>query len=314
MDMLYHKSDRFTPVNYYFNAAFDVIQNPNYFSQSGYIKKHKLLFKRLTSPLHNVERRGGWGQFLEEEFVSSRSLPNFALHLIGSGYDSRYIEEYYRAHNYSHPFWMSVFTLYMGHLGNEALELSNSQITIFDHLADLFVFDSLAIFLFQYDRVVNLFHQSMGMRRFAYQPFIDFEHGEIRNAGLNYIIRPGMGESKFRPMVLAGMQTMVGISYNYYQSHNVSLLSGVAFTDPLEKKGYMVGAFYLDNGRVPEFSMTVNGSEGYSVRCNFYPVLFSNYLPKLKDKDISLTLGYGRGQEVVVAFNYNLPLGIGIVK
>ncbi|MBT3236568.1 MAG: hypothetical protein HN353_11495 [Bdellovibrionales bacterium] len=312
-ELLYHKSDNFSPVRYYFNAAFDVIQNPNYFSQSDYLAKHKRLMKRLASPLHNIKRRGGWGELFKQEFASGRLLPNVALHLLGSGYDYRYIEEYYRWHKFKYPRLLSTLTLYMGHLGNEALELSNDQITIFDHFADLFVFDVLAIWLFQYDQVVELFHHQLGMRRWAYQPFFDLQHGQIRNAGLNYILRPSLTSSKWRPIFMTGMQTMIGTSYNYHGLKNISLLSGVAFTDPLERKGYMVGALYLDNGRLPEFSITINGSENYSVRCNLYPALLANYFPSFQEQQMSLTFGHSRQQEMVIAINYNLPLGVGVV-
>ena len=305
--IIYNAQSDFNPVHYYFNSAFDVVQNPYYFTQGNYQEKYRVLFKRVIDPNESIERDGGWNKFFNNEFFSYRVAPNLGLHTIGSGYDSREMYEYYTAHKFKMPMLLTVITLYAGHFGNEALELSNENVNSHDNIADLFFFDVAAIALFRNDDVVYFFKDDLGMRRWSFQPFIDMKEGKINNAGLNYIFRPDVFKAKMRPFLFIGMQNLGGLSYEYSSNRYITLSSGIAFTDPLKQKGYLATAIFYDSDELLSASLIVNGSENYKARVNLYPNLFSG------DYKLGLMSGIKRDKGVMLGINYILPLGLGVV-
>ena len=90
----------FFPIKYYFNGAFDVIQNPVWFNQDNYPKKHREVFSRIKNPDKSIRRDGGYGKFFKDEFLSSRVIPNIGLHTLGASYDSFWLTEYFTYYNY----------------------------------------------------------------------------------------------------------------------------------------------------------------------------------------------------------------------
>ena len=280
--LIYNDKSDFNPAGYYFNSAFDVVQNPYYFTQGNYQEKYRVLFKRIIDPDESIKKDGGWKKFFNDEFASYRVAPNIGLHTIGSGYDSREMYEYYATHEFKMPMFLTVITLYAGHLGNEALELSNKNVSSHDNLADLFFFDVAAIALFRNDDVVYFFKDDLGMRRWSFQPFIDMKEGKINNAGLNYIFRPNVFKAKTRPFLFIGMQNLGGLSYEYSSNRYITLSSGIAFTDPLKQKGYLATAIFYDSDELLSASLIVNGSENYKARVNLYPNLFFHQSLRLR--------------------------------
>ena len=306
-NLIYKKDSDFNPITYYFNASFDVMQNPYYFSQNNYFDKHEILFKRITSLNHSVKKDGGWQKLFKDEFLSSRVAPNIGLHLVGSGYDSREIYEYYDELNYKFPMLFTVLTLYAGHIGNEAIELSNENVTSHDHLADLLVYDVLAIFMFRNDSTVKFFKDDLGMRRWDFRPFIDIDDYNINSAGLNYIFRPDIFKSKAKPFLYIGMQNLFGLSYEFEEKTFLTFASGIAFTDPLKKKGYLATGIFYDRDDFLAASVVVNGAEAYKVKLNIYPSIFTG---KYK---FGITTGVKRNKDFVLGLNYLLPLGVGVI-
>ena len=305
--IIYNNQSDFNPVTYYFNSAFDVVQNPYYFTQGNYQEKYRVLFKRVIDPNKSVKKDGGWKKFFNNEFLSYRVAPNIGLHTIGSGYDSREMYEYYSSQEYKMPMLFTVVTLYAGHLGNEALELSNENVNSHDNIADLFFFDVAAIALFRNDDVVYFFKDDLGMRRWSFQPFMDIKEGKINNAGLNYIFRPDIFKAKTKPFFFIGMQNLGGLSYEYSSNKFITLSSGIAFTDPLKQKGYLATALFYDSDELLSASLIVNGSENYKARVNLYPNLFSG------SYQLGLMSGIKRDKEVMLGINYILPLGLGVI-
>ncbi len=295
----------FNPVTYYFNGAYDVIQNPYYFSQRNYIDKHKTLFKRMLSPNHSIKKDGGYKKLFVDEFTTSRVVPNIGLHILGGAYDTLYLKQYFDHKEYKYPWAASIALTYLVHFGNEALELTNDNITSHDNLADLFIFDVAAIFLAQNKSLMSFIHNDLQLRTWHLQPMYDFNNKEVANSGLNYIMRPDLFKTDLRPFALIGMQTLGGASYQYKKDENVTLAFGMALTDPLEQKGRFVSALFWDTKDKLNTSLFINGSEDYRVRLNIFPQVF-----KLKKGHLGLLLGQKKNRHFILGLNYNLPLGL----
>ncbi len=299
------KSDPFLPVTYYFNSAFDVIQNPYWFSQTNFFRKHKKLFKRIGSPHHSIKKDGGYQKLFEDEFLTTRVVPNIGLHMIGGAYDNLYLHQYFKENGNPYPMISTVVLSYLGHFGNEALELTNENITSHDHIADLFVFDVLSYVIATNPKLMNFLVHDMQMNAWHLQPMYLPQEGDITNAGLNYTFRPDLFRSKLKPFLFIGMQNLLGLSYALAEKEYITASVGMALTDPLEQKGRFVTALFYDRADGLYSSLYINGTEDYRIRLNLYPEAFS--FKKLK---LGLLLGQKKSREKVIGVNLNLPIGV----
>lgn len=228
--------------------------------------------------------------------------------MIGGGYDSRLLEEYFKDKGASFPTFYTILLMYMAHFGNEALELTNHNITSHDHIADLFFFDIAALLLFKDDDVVRFFKNDLGMRHWHLQPMVESKKFDITNAGLNYIFRPNYFESKLKPFLYLGMQTLVGGSYEFKEKEFFTFSAGMALTDPLKQKGrFAIGLFY-DKDDDLNWSAFINGSEDYKIRLNLYPAFLRSRVG-----EFGLLIGARKGEEQVLGINYKLPLGLSYI-
>lgn len=309
-DYLLLKPDRpnIDPLEYYVNGAFDVIQNPYYFSQENFFKKHETLFKRIGSPIHSIEKDGGFQKFFKDEFATTRVVPNLTLHLVGGGYDVRLMQEYFEDKGAEFPLAYAITFSYLAHFGNEALELTNHNITSHDNIADLFIFDIAAIYLFQNDDVVKFFRDTLSMNHWHSQPILELDQFNITNAGLNYIFRPDLFKANLRPFLYLGMQTLAGLSYEVEEKKFYTLAAGMALTDPLEQKGrFVVGMFY-DKDDFLNASLFINGGEDYRFRLNLHP----GFLKTKKLGQYGLLIGQKKDRDFVLGLKWKLPIGIGL--
>jgi hypothetical protein len=260
------------PIQQYFNASFDVIQNEYYFTQDHYYKKHKTVLKRIRSPHQSIKNDGGYKKLFQDEFFGKRVIPNLTLHLTGGAYDKRLLREYFIEHHAKYPRLYAYTLAYLGHLGNESLETTSARITSHDHIADLYFFDLASIFLAESDGALIFLRDQMGMMHWHMRPHINIKTGHVTNAGLNYVFRPQILENKV--FLYLGMQNMIGYSHQIAPHDFLSLGMGLSLTDPLEDKGrFVVGLFY-DRNKALTSSLFLNGSEDFRWRLNLYPNLF----------------------------------------
>ncbi len=59
--IIYNKEidSKWFPITYVINGTFDVSQNQYWFNQNDFFSKNKTLWKRVSSPVANIERDGG---------------------------------------------------------------------------------------------------------------------------------------------------------------------------------------------------------------------------------------------------------------
>ncbi len=308
------------PITYAINGTFDVIQNPYWFSQKDYGDKMSELWRRVKTPDKNIRKDGGYKKFFQDEFFSSRVVPNIGLHFLGGAYDTLWLTEYFDHYNYPFPkAWAFLFT-YIAHFGNEALETSSGEIASHDHIADLYFFDLAAFFAAQYEPFMDFLLSDMQMKAWHFNPIWDLDGDDFFNAGLNYVFRPKMlwmNDQKIKPLIYAGMQNMAGASYAYQEKSQVSAAAGLSLTNPLKQKGRFVTALFHENQDRLEASLFLNGSEDFRWRLNLYDNFFERFMNVQKTRktfDIALVLGQTKGPAYAVGININMPFGLGGVK
>ncbi len=306
--ILYKGRDQYPlfPIYYYLNGSFDVTQNMDFFYQRDYWDNHRKLFRRLENPFKSIERDGGYWKFFKDEFIEKRSVPNYTLHLIGGGHDFRYLYEWYKYNKFPAPWAFAFVTNYMAHFGNEALEISQSEISSHDNISDIFFFDLAGVFLFSSDKVTQFFYDKVGLRPWHGQPTLDVERGKIFNAGLNYIARPNMFGDKIKPLVFIGMQQLGGASYQFQPGKYLTVAAGFAITNPLKKKGRLTAALFYDRDDELMWSLFLNTLDNIRARFNFYPGLLKIWKMKLGG-----FFGYERNDALQAGVMANLPMGFG---
>lgn len=299
-----------TPVTYYLNSTFDVIQNPSWFNQKDIEKKHEIVWKRIRSPHSSIKNDGGYKKLIKNEFFTGRVLPNIALHTFGNSYDTRLIYEYFLTKEVSYaPLWTFLLT-YAAHIGNEALETSQvEEIDSHDHIADLYFFDIIGFSLAFQDNYLNYMLNDLGMETWHFQPAWDIKNDNFFNAGLNYIYRPSYFSGTVQPIIYTGMQNMAGISIHNNAS-TYSTLAGLSLTDPLRQKGrFVVGLFYEKNKSLSS-SLFINGSENFRWRLNLYPAAWKNL--KNQGIDFAMVLGETSNDKYAMGLSVNMPFSLGL--
>ncbi len=304
----------FHPVNFYINTTFDTIQNPYYFSQKRIYPNHSKVFDDVRDPHKKIKTGGGYSRFFKDEFFGARAFPNYSLHFLGEGSDFRRIAEWFEGENVRGAYFYAFMLSYAAQFGNEALESSNPiKVGAHDHIADLLFFDWIGKIAFLDDDFTVFVRDELQMKTWANQPLIDPSDLRVYNAGTNYIFRPKIFgiQSKIRPIVVAGMQVLGGLSFLVDTDDEISIAQGLAYTDPLEQKGKWATGIFYDRGGELLTSIFFNSTEDLRVRLNLYPgvVQFSK-LPNLK---LGLMTGYYRNDDWMIGAMINMPLGIGSV-
>lgn len=271
---------RFLPLTNYVNTAFDTAQVSGTFSQDGYWKNHETVFEEIFDPHDSIKADGGYGKLLQQEFASSHVLPNITLHLLGNGYDFRALAEWFSHHGACYPYVWAFLSSYAGYVGNEAIEASNPKIDSLDHIADLYFFNLLGNFLFMSDLVADTAQNTLHMRNWVGQPFVDVRNGRILNASNNYVLRPALFGNGLRPFIYFGLHYLGGVSIALPDESSLSFGAGLATVDPLregnafadnlEKIQPSGGVFWDQDDRLLA-SVIFNSTDFYRVRANLYP-------------------------------------------
>lgn len=297
------------PAQLYINGSFDVIQNPYWFDQKDYWAKHKEVWNEIKDPINSIEKDGGFEKFFKDEFLSDRVLPNIFLHTFGSAYEVNKLMEYADYYGIKWSKLWSFTMIYAMHFGNEANETTNPEVTSHDHIADIYFFDVAGYLLAMNEDFMDFMVYELGMSTWHFMPVYDIEHEDFFNVGLNYVFRPeALHFKNLRPLLYLGMMNMAGVTYDAGDlSH--SIVAGMSFTDPLERKGRFVYGYYLETMGHQSASLLLNGSEDFRVRLNLYPALF-RYYGELS-QNLALMIGQTKNDDFAFGVNYELPISIG---
>lgn len=126
--------------------------------------------------VHPIElvREYGWKKFFWYEFIphpgeGTNWTPNWNWHLIGGGFRTRMLKEYFIHHGYEHPTLYAWMTAYSYHLINELLQAQKFEKGSTDAMADLFFFDWIGKVLFEIDLVNRVATHYFHLTDWTYQ-------------------------------------------------------------------------------------------------------------------------------------------------
>jgi hypothetical protein len=267
----------------------------------------------------------GWGNWLTTEVLplnwtknGARWIPNYQLHLIGSGVSYRMMAEWYHHQGIASPELWSIATVTAMHIVNEVVENGGYVGYNTDPIADFLIFNTLGIALFMNDDIARFFSEKMHMTEWSSLPMITFPSGQLGNNGLNYSFKVGLPNStRLRLWGIMGMGTMLGASYVYDRSdeHSISFGAGIRGkelinVDPrarvLTVSIVPTAGIYWDRNNSLLASLTVSGQVDQTAILNVYPGVIN-----ISD-DISPAIWAAWGSNGTIGFGIGIRGAIGV--
>jgi hypothetical protein len=177
-----------------------------------------------------INTYGGYDKFFKDQFLPAQNgafAPNYGWHLIGGGFRSRLLEEYYIDHNVSHPRALSWATLYLGHLGNEAAQAEHADNGSVDPLADLLFFDWVGKVMFINDDTADFFSKKLHLTEWTYQQTYDPINNRLLNNGQQYWLRYAITEKISVSLLTGNIHNSFALTMNDSQNRQLSLGLGL---------------------------------------------------------------------------------------
>jgi hypothetical protein len=246
--LTYGSEAQFNPLTEVLNEGFDMLRIENAERRLGYLHYSQAATNVWHSVIHPDSAfkiyGGVWAMMKNEVIPLSLAphhgqwLPNYTVHLIGSGMISQRMTEWYEAHDVPHPFVFSFATMYTAHFINEAVEdkgRPNRPYNV-DPIADLYLFDLGGILLYRTDWMKRLMNNRVvELTNWAGQPAINAPEGTLENTTQEFILRSALPRTdKWRAFIGFGVSTVAGLSYGKRDGLAVSLAGGAdAVTNPI---------------------------------------------------------------------------------
>ncbi|MDP6418771.1 MAG: hypothetical protein QF492_01015 [Candidatus Krumholzibacteria bacterium] len=291
---LYHAQDYGSeslihPTQMLLNGCFDIMlssNRSNRFADIDFQLSYDMLIMSLKHPIAAIEETEGWGNFIRKEILpfstgleDARFWPNYMLHVVGGGYSSRLMYEWYRYHEFKHPRAWSLGTYFLYVFVNEVVEAQVYDGYTSDPISDLYFFDPLGAFIFSSDRVASFFGETLNMRDWSYQPSLNFRQGSLQNNGQNFSMKwkPSFWE-KTSFFYYFGHHGEGGLSWELPNGDYFSCGAGFRADEILEllngtyglTMAFSAGVFYDRNGSLLA-SLMASNTKNYTVQFNLYP-------------------------------------------
>jgi len=234
----YGSESTINPGSIIINAGFDILQSATH---SRVLSTMKLgtgfynVWENVKNPFVPIKDYG-WGRFLGQEvFPTSLSLdraqyfPNYTLHLVGGGMDSRMMYEWFKYYEVPYPTLMAGLTIATYHFVNEAAENDKFVGPNVDPLADLYIFDIGGVILFSSDAVKEFFSTTLNMTAWPGQPAWNPRFNTIENQGQYYVIRYHLPFTERTSLFYHfGDNGMLGLSFKQNNDESISVGGGFA--------------------------------------------------------------------------------------
>lgn len=324
----YGSMSMFSPWGLILNGGFDILQLDGKDRRLGAIQYGtglKSFVKNTFLHPGATISRIGWGNWLTTEVLplnwtrdGARWVPNFQLHLIGSGVSYRMMTEWYDHQGISSPEIWSIATVTAMHIVNEAVENGDHVGYNSDPIADFLIFNTAGILLFMNDGVARFFSRDLHMTDWSSIPVITFPSGQLGNNGLNYSLKVDLpGSDRLRLWGLMGMGTLLGASFVYDQSneHSISVGAGIRGKELIEidDRARVLtvaivpwGGIYWDRNNSLLASLTVSGQVDQTAILNVYPGVIN-----ISD-DISPAIWAAWGSNGTIGFGVGVRGAIGV--
>ncbi|MDD8017270.1 MAG: hypothetical protein PHP42_02735 [Bacteroidota bacterium] len=278
------------------NGGFDILQSATHsrdLSTVHFGTGLRNVWDNFKDPFTQINKYG-WGKFLGQEvFPTSLAIdkaqyfPNYTLHLIGGGMDSRMMYEWFVAHNVPYPSLMSGLTIATYHWVNEAAENDNYVGPNVDPLADLYIFDIGGVILFSSDAVKEFFSSTLHLTSWPGQPAWNPTFNTLENQSQFYVIKYALPFwDKTSLFYHFGDNGMLGLSFLRDNNESISVSAGFAARELRTVDvssagrtvsitlGWIAGIFY-DRENSVLASLMASNRVNEKVRLNIYPGVFS---------------------------------------
>jgi hypothetical protein len=284
---------QFNPMTEILNEGFDMLRQENRDRRLSTLPYHaaaRNVFGALIHADSAVRHYGAWNAIRDEVLPLSFSgdggqwVPNYTVHLIGSGMVSARMAEWFTAHDVPHPVLASAATMFTAHFINEAVEdggRPNRPLTV-DPIADIYLFDLGGFLLYRSERVRRLAsNDHVQLTSWGGQPTIDSPEGTLENTTQEFVLRTALPKtSNFRGLITFGVSTMAGLSYGPKTGTAISLAAGAdAVNSPVidsltDKKTVTLkpyGGIFVDRQGSLLFSTMARDSKEVVFIANLYP-------------------------------------------
>jgi hypothetical protein len=276
----------------------------------------------LAHPDAAVQRNGGWGHFLKQEFgpVSWNVwewafAPNYSGHLIAGGITYRALAEWYDAHGAPLPRVLGGASAMAAILVNEAIESRNGTSGYASTTSDVYFFEPLGIALFSFDGVAAFFADKLHADDWSPLASVTLPNLQLLNNSQVHSFHFGLPFAERADVLfVTGQGSQAGILYDLGPEYalgvaggftaNSQLISDTSEESLIAKAG---GGLYLTRNN----SLLVNlnafrGGETIAV-LNVYPGALGGPL-----RDVGTWAMLNRGGDFSVGVTFRPMLGIGL--
>jgi len=286
----------FNPLTVIINGGFGIMQINNRSNNLGSVNYkngyHNVMYN-LARPLEVISQFG-WKRFLTREVVptsiqprNAQYVPNYELHMIGGGFTYRAFIDWFRWNNYPRPRLWALTSWFGYHFLNEVVENNAYVGPNVDPISDIYIFNTLGLILFSFDRVARFFGNSLRMQDWSFMPGYDPVLNTIENNGQNFIIKIKLPYLEpWSYFYHWGVNGMFGLSYQRKNGTSLSFAGGVLAKDLINVPNnsgvreltttlvWTAGIFYDRNNSLLT-SLILAGTKGYKTRLNIYPGIFN---------------------------------------
>ena len=293
----YGSEAQFNPLTEILNEGFDMLRQENRDRRLGYLpykQASKNVWGALTNPDSAIRNYGLWAA-LRNEFLpislhpkKGQWVPNYTIHLLGSGMVSQRMTEWYEAHKVPHPFALSFLTMYAAHFINEAVEDGGrlNRPPNVDPISDLYVFDLAGILLYRTERMRKLVNNDyVELTSWGGQPTINAPEGTLENTTQEFVMRTALPKTEnWRGFIGFGVSTVFGLSYGKKGGNVISFGAGAdAVNSPIidtltDKRTVLLkpyGGIFVDRNNSLLFSVMARDSKEVIGIANLYPGVIS---------------------------------------
>lgn len=282
--------DLYNPAYLIMNGGFDILQAQGYERQLADLRWRSSIRNVNDNLLHPVStvKFVGWKQFLKQEIFplnwtpdGSQWIPNYFLHMLGSGMEYRMMTEWFRHHRLPVPKLFSVVTVFTMHYLNEVVENNDKKGVNTDPISDFYVFDVAGVFLFNSIAVSRFFSEKLHMTDWSLMPGFSFRDYSIQNAGQYFVYKWEIPRSRRWAIFLRwGMGTQAGVTMKIKEENALTLSGGVrsgslSFVD--REKNILTSSvtwttfMAWDKSNTPLVTLQVSGNDDYTFVANVYP-------------------------------------------
>jgi hypothetical protein len=282
---------KYNPGDFFINGGFGVWQfaGTQKVLELPYVESFKGTGESLLHPIKAIRQFGVEEWFFSEicprslEMKHGQFVPNYFLHTLGAGMQSRKMEEWFRYHNVPLPRVWSIVTMTVEHYFEEMVENGGSYALNKDPVSDFYIFNPAGILLFLNEGVCRFFSEKLILNEWSLQPSINFRTGKLENGGQFYVGKIPLGRTHTWGLVsYFGMQEMFGFTRTFSNERSISIMGGPIVNNLLDanvsqsQKSYTAslrwsaGVFY-DVKNSALISLSMSGADHNKLRLNIYP-------------------------------------------